>query len=75
MGKVATVWAERGIALGGMFHQLPSDTQTAKAHLVIIFVTLLHGFMPHVGVRIMNVSIRPCHLVSGYYLTILHFSC
>ncbi|KAG9318051.1 amino acid transporter [Chiua virens] len=52
-GRVATTWSERGIAVGGTF-RLVKHRISQMDTLVIVFVVLIHGFAPRIGVYIMN---------------------
>ena len=56
-GLPANRWVERGIAMGGMFNQLLVFSHLFSKFIVIIFVTILHGFAPKMGVVLMNVCI------------------
>ena len=74
-GKVATDWSERGIALGGVFCQVLLFCTHPDITVVIVFVTLLHGFTPRIGVYIMNVRIcwpcfRPLHSFSQHNISV-----
>jgi len=55
-GRTADRWVVRGIAIGGMSHRYKIDLYISPSSLsVIVFVTLLHGFTPRLGVWFMNV--------------------
>jgi hypothetical protein len=59
-GRTADPWVERGIAIGGMFsdfNQLLPYIPSPHFSIVIVFVTILHGLIPKVGIALMNVCI------------------
>jgi hypothetical protein len=56
-GKDASIWAVRGIAIGGTYPPFSLiEEARIKCDLVIVFTVSLHGLAPRFGVRLMNVS-------------------